>query len=894
MSNILQEYLVKLGFESDEPSYRKLQTLMASAESAVTSHSGGMLKRVLEFQAGVVGAFTGVSAAILGVADKAAMADQGYRLMGLRMLMTADQARLLDMTTKSLGVSLEEMLWDPESRARAKEMALHINKMSEGLGPHFKENMKGIRDFRTELGEFEHVALPFLGMGFASKLFEKLFPDQNALEKIKGWMGDLEDRIPEISDKLATYAVPVLRDTWEILKKVGELVKEGATAFTNLIGILSGDDSIRDSKFHFDNLAKALGHVADFLKAIVVDLIDAERIIVKITGLGASKGKSRPEATPEKSEAESIKDAIRSGETYVPKFVTDGVATAGEQEQGAARQAVTGNGIHPPQSRPAAQESESESDGSDPVHPGSLVALGVLGLTGLGAAKMGWGILKGIGRLAGIGGGSGAAAGASAPAAAAGAEAGGAAAVETAGGLTLGMVAAATAAGLGVGTAIAKSQKENLDRRNRTEGPSWLAEHSDLWRGFQVWTHRHIFNENIPPQPGEAGYTGPGPAASLPTSNAAPASQPPDVKVTIPNTKDNLAYVTNNPGNLRYAGQAEATEYKGFAKFETPEAGYQALLKQIDIRTRQGETLGEYIRQYAPAADHNNTSAYLKNAMDALGTSETVKLSDLDREVLAKFQIKQESGSSVAPAVQQAAAAPAPAREAVIQQAARVPSPQPASPAAAPAPAREAVTHPKRYQLYVPQYRGPEDLAAPEGNDRATAAPPRWIATAPAWYGMRPQWLDHEPDWWAKPTVPVSMTSAVPAGDDGGHLASPNERRAVPDPIWYAKSPAWLEYAPAWWSKVIAPAAANVAGISRQAAPEINWAPMLADMQRPFVPAAAISNSTRTFTVDVGGIFITHPGADEHTISRAVESGVKSALDEQTRSDLAQLAPVWG
>ena len=882
MSNILQEYLVKLGFESDEPSYRKLQTLMASAESAVTSHSGGMLKRVLEFQAGVVGAFTGVSAAILGVADKAAMADQGYRLMGLRMLMTADQARLLDMTTKSLGVSLEEMLWDPESRARAKEMALHINKMSEGLGPHFKENMKGIRDFRTELGEFEHVALPFLGMGFASKLFEKLFPDQNALEKIKGWMGDFEDRIPEISDKLATYAVPVLRDTWEILKKVGELVKEGATAFTNLIGILSGDDSIRDSKFHFDNLAKALGHVADFLKAIVVDLIDAERIIVKITGLGPSKGKSRPEAAPEKSEAESIKDAIRSGETYVPKFVTEGSAAADEQEQGAARQAVTGNGIHPPQSRPAAQESESESDGSDPVHPGSLVALGVLGLTGLGTAKMGWGILKGIGRLAGIGGGAGGAAGASAPAAA-GAEAGGAAAAaETAGGLTLGMYLAAILAGGGIGKTIASKAWEGKEPKAEAWKDKYLP---DWWFDLGAWVRGDKRGSQLP-----AGVDDHG------NPIGAPQSQSPvgDVKVTIPNTKDNLAYVTNNPGNLRYAGQAGATEYKGFAKFETPDAGYQALLKQIDIRTRQGETLGEYIRQYAPAADHNNTSAYLKNAIDALGTSETVKLSDLDRSALAKFQIKQESGSSVAPAVQQAAAAPAPARDAVIQQAARVPSPQPASPAAAPAPVRDAVTHPKRYQLYVPQYREPEDLAAPEGNDQATAAPPRWIATAPAWYGMRPQWLDHEPDWWAKPTVPVSMTSAVPAGDDGGHLASPNERRAVPDPIWYAKSPAWLEYAPAWWSKVIAPAAANVAGISRQAAPEINWAPMLADMQRPFVPAAAISNSTRTFTVDVGGIFITHPGADEHTISRAVESGVKSALDEQTRSDLAQLAPVWG
>lgn len=59
-------------------------------------------------------------------------------------------------------------------------------------------------------------------------------------------------------------------------------------------------------------------------------------------------------------------------------------------------------------------------------------------------------------------------------------------------------------------------------------------------------------------------------------------------RIVIPS--NTLAGKNNNPGNLRYVGQKGATQGAGgFARFATPEAGWQALLNQIDLdKSRAG------------------------------------------------------------------------------------------------------------------------------------------------------------------------------------------------------------------------------------------------------------------------------------------------------------------
>jgi hypothetical protein len=101
---------------------------------------------------------------------------------------------------------------------------------------------------------------------------------------------------------------------------------------------------------------------------------------------------------------------------------------------------------------------------------------------------------------------------------------------------------------------------------------------------------------------------------------------PPNVQ--YPN--GSLAYQNNNPGNLRYAGQVGATQGAGgFAYFPSYDAGYQALENQITIQANQGQTLSQFINQYAPPTDNNNTSAYLQTLVNATGATPSTPLTNI-------------------------------------------------------------------------------------------------------------------------------------------------------------------------------------------------------------------------------------------------------------------------
>lgn len=115
--------------------------------------------------------------------------------------------------------------------------------------------------------------------------------------------------------------------------------------------------------------------------------------------------------------------------------------------------------------------------------------------------------------------------------------------------------------------------------------------------------------------------------------------------ISIP--ANTLAGQNNNPGNLRFAGQPGATQGAGgFAKFATPEAGYQALINQVQLDASRGETLSQYITKFAPPSE-NNTAQYIQQAASALGVSANTPLSQIDPNAMAAFQAQKESGTSV-------------------------------------------------------------------------------------------------------------------------------------------------------------------------------------------------------------------------------------------------------
>lgn len=119
---------------------------------------------------------------------------------------------------------------------------------------------------------------------------------------------------------------------------------------------------------------------------------------------------------------------------------------------------------------------------------------------------------------------------------------------------------------------------------------------------------------------------------------------PTPLESVAPNAQGTLAQRNNNPGNLRFANQKGATKGdKGFAKFDSYEAGYEALLNDLKSKqtgkTRTGlkptSSLQDLINVYAPKADNNDPTSYANTVARSLGVTPNTPISGLDTKRLA-------------------------------------------------------------------------------------------------------------------------------------------------------------------------------------------------------------------------------------------------------------------
>jgi hypothetical protein len=263
MENILESYLVKLGAVEDGASFQRFYGVLRDTGLSVTSFSFDAVKSFTKIEAAAVSAFIGAGASAIVFADKTAMADQQYRLLGLRMMMGKDSARAMSMATDELGASLDQIAFDPELNRRFQYLYELNVKMGKSIGAGFNESMRSIRDIRMEYKMFEKE-LEFLTMGVVSKFYTKLgFGSGNILndlDKINDWF---VSALPWLSDQISDSFVPAWQDSVDVVKDFGSVIKTAAGDFSLLVGVLMGDDSITTTDFNVKNLAKSILDVVD-------------------------------------------------------------------------------------------------------------------------------------------------------------------------------------------------------------------------------------------------------------------------------------------------------------------------------------------------------------------------------------------------------------------------------------------------------------------------------------------------------------------------------------------------------------------------------------------------------------------------------------------------------
>lgn len=111
-----------------------------------------------------------------------------------------------------------------------------------------------------------------------------------------------------------------------------------------------------------------------------------------------------------------------------------------------------------------------------------------------------------------------------------------------------------------------------------------------------------------------------------------------------PNAQGTLAQRNNNPGNLRFNNQKGATKGDaGFAKFNSYQEGYQALLNDIKAKqtgkTKTGlgpnSSILDLMNVYSPAEDNNDPQRLASTLAQGLGVNVNSKIGDLDTKRLA-------------------------------------------------------------------------------------------------------------------------------------------------------------------------------------------------------------------------------------------------------------------
>jgi len=85
-----------------------------------------------------------------------------------------------------------------------------------------------------------------------------------------------------------------------------------------------------------------------------------------------------------------------------------------------------------------------------------------------------------------------------------------------------------------------------------------------------------------------------------------------------------------------------------WAKFETPEVGFQYVIRQINIYASRNLTLEEAINKYAPSSDGNNVDKYLKFLLKNQPTiTKKSLLTDINPYNLSKLIVRLESSTEV-------------------------------------------------------------------------------------------------------------------------------------------------------------------------------------------------------------------------------------------------------
>ncbi len=210
MSNILEEYLVRVGAEVDKDAFN-------GASQAINGLAGtvGKLGSVLKY-AGVFAAVAKVTESVVDNIRAVAEADMEYQKLASRMWTTKETAKSLSVVLKTMGASQEDVAWVPELREQFFRLRQEMNALATPADADGQ--LSWIREIGYDVQSLQ-LKLKMLREWVVYYLIKYLQPYIKEFQEFIKWLNDkFGKNMPELARKVASVLAGIVRVAVSLVK----------------------------------------------------------------------------------------------------------------------------------------------------------------------------------------------------------------------------------------------------------------------------------------------------------------------------------------------------------------------------------------------------------------------------------------------------------------------------------------------------------------------------------------------------------------------------------------------------------------------------------------------------------------------------------------------------
>lgn len=226
MSNILEEYLVRIGAEVDKDAF-------AGAAQAISKLSGmlGKLGTILKY-GGIFVGLAKVTEAVIDNIKAVASADLEYQKLAQSMWVTKDTAKTLSVVLKTMGASQKDVAWVPELREQFFRLRQEMAELStpadaDGQLAWIREIGYDVQSLQLKLKMFKEWVVYYL--------IKELQPYIKEFQDFIRWLNDKFGKsLPTLARKVASVLASVVRVAMSLVKAL-KWVFEGIYNFIDAL-----------------------------------------------------------------------------------------------------------------------------------------------------------------------------------------------------------------------------------------------------------------------------------------------------------------------------------------------------------------------------------------------------------------------------------------------------------------------------------------------------------------------------------------------------------------------------------------------------------------------------------------------------------------------------------